>query len=154
MDNNTILRQLRYIFNYGDDQMILLFGLGGLVVSRAKVSNWLKKENDQDYELMTDRELSTFLNGLIIQKRGKKEGVEMIPEDKLNNNLILRKLKIALKLTTEDIGNIIAKSDDRIQVSQHEITALFRNPKQSQFRYCKDQFMRKFLHGLQMTYRP
>ncbi len=37
--------------------------------------------------------LAVFLNGLINQKRGKKEGVQPVPEQVLDNNAILKKLQ-------------------------------------------------------------
>ena len=40
--------------------------------------------------------------------RGKKEGTQPEPEDKLNNNIIFKKLKIALNLKAEDILRMMA----------------------------------------------
>ena len=94
MNNNDILRSLRYTFDFSDGSMIEIFGLAGLVVSRSEVSNWLKKEDDPEFEPINDFKLSIFLNGLINHKRGKKEGEQPKPEKSLNNNIILRKLKI------------------------------------------------------------
>src|SRR5690554_54711 len=106
MTNNDIIRQLRYIFDYSDDKMMELFASGQLETTRAQVCDWLKKEDDEAYLKIEDKELAAFLNGLIQEKRGKKEGVQMRPEDRLNNNIILRKLKIALKLQDDDLLTI------------------------------------------------
>ena len=95
--------------------------------------------------------LATFLNGLIIDKRGKKDGPQPKPEKTLNNNIILRKLKIALHLTDTDMLDIFHLVD--FEISRHEINAFFRKPGQSQYRLCKDQFLRNFLYGLQEKYR-
>jgi uncharacterized protein YehS (DUF1456 family) len=32
------------------------------------------------------------------------------------------------------------------------LSALFRNPSQRQYAQCKDQFLRKFLYGMQRSY--
>jgi uncharacterized protein YehS (DUF1456 family) len=152
MNHNDVLRRVRFVFDFGDDKMIELFGLADLEVSRAEVSDWLKKDDDPAFREITDRQLATFLNGLIVELRGKKEGPQPVPEDRLNNNIIFRKLKIALSLKTEDIMEIFALVDTRI--SKHELSAFFRNPKQSQYRPCKDQYLRNFLHGLQLKHRP
>ncbi|MEX2513194.1 MAG: DUF1456 family protein [Cyclobacteriaceae bacterium] len=151
MNNNVILRSLRYTFDYDDDRMIKIFGLAELTVSRAEVSDWLKKEDDPNFKPINDLYLANFLNGMIIHLRGKKENSLPVPEKRLNNNLILRKLKIALNLKNEDILDIL-ESVDRY-LSPHELSAFFRKPDQSQFRLCKDQIMRNFLHGLQLNYR-
>jgi len=151
MDNNDVLRKLRYIFDFGDDQMIKLFGLNGLTVTRAQVSDWLKGDDDENFVPISDKQFATFLNGLIIDKRGKKEGVEMIPEDRLNNNLVFRKLRIALNLKDIDILKLYDHVD--IYISEHELSAFFRKPTQRQYRPCKDQFLRNFLNGLQKEIR-
>jgi uncharacterized protein YehS (DUF1456 family) len=152
MYNNDILRSLRYTFDFSDNAMIDLFGLGGEVVTRADVSNWLKREDDPDYKGLHDIDLATFLNGLIIQKRGKKEGEQPVAEKTLNNNMIFRKLKIALNMKDEDILEILSQVDRHI--SKHELSAFFRNPTQPQYRPCKDQVLRNFLQGIQLKYRP
>lgn len=151
MNNNDVLKRIRYIFDYTDAKMIELFELGDLKVNRAIVSDWLKKEYDEEFKDMTDRELAMFLNGLINDKRGKREGVEVVPEKYLDNNIILRKLKIAFNLKTEDMMAIFKLANKPI--GKHELTAFFRNPKQNQYRECQDQYLRNFLIGLQEKYR-
>lgn len=150
MTKNDILRRIRYTFDYSDNIMIDLFGSGGQQVTRAEVSDWLKKEDDPEYKELGDEQLAAFLNGFINENRGKKEGPQPEPEKKLNNNIILRKLKIALNLKDEDILDILDLVDFRL--SKHELSAFFRNPSQSQYRPLKDQILRNFLHGMQLKY--
>lgn len=151
MTLNDILRRLRYTFSWNDETVISLFTKGGLDVNRAQISNWLKKEEDPAFQIITDIQLAQFLNGWIIHERGKQEGKELVPEPRLNNNLILRKIKIALNLSAEDMLEIMLLANFRI--SKHELSAFFRNPTQSQYRVCKDQIFRNFLQGLQMKHR-
>ncbi|MCC5938382.1 MAG: DUF1456 family protein [Lunatimonas sp.] len=151
MDNNDILRNLRYVFSYTDDKMIRLFELGGKEVTREEVSNWLKKEEDTDYKSIYDKDLSHFLNGMIVKNRGKQEGKDPVAEKKLNNNDVLRKLRIALSLQEEDMLEILSRAGQHL--SRHELNAFFRKPSQSQFRPCKDQVLRNFIKGLKLTYR-
>lgn len=152
MNNNDIIRSLRYTFDLGDDQMIKLFKNGGRETTREEVSNWLKKEEDEDYKAIYDIDLAAFLNGFIIKHRGKQEGKDPVPEKRLNNNAIFRKIKIALLLKDEDILEMLDEVDFRF--SKHELSAIFRKPTQSQYRDCKDQVLRYFLRGLQEKYRP
>jgi len=88
MDKNDIFRRIRYIFNFSDDQIIMIFGLADLVVSRAQISDWLKRDDDPAFRIMEDKMLATFLNGLITHKRGAKEGPKPIAEKRLNNNIV------------------------------------------------------------------
>ena len=128
--------------------MIELFALGGQTVTRAEVSDWLKKDDNPDFVKITDNQLAIFLNGLIVNNRGKKEGVELIAEERLNNNTIFRKLRIALNLKDEEILAIIELAG--MKISKHELSAFFRNPNQPQYRPCNDQILRNFLYGLQI----
>ncbi|HSY60542.1 MAG TPA: DUF1456 family protein, partial [Cytophaga sp.] len=111
MNNNDILRRLRYTFNFNDDKMIELFALADQEVTRSEVSNWMKKDDDPDFKELYDKELSLFLNGFIIDNRGKKDGQTPVAEKSLNNNLIFRKLKIALNLQDDDILDILELAD-------------------------------------------
>ncbi|MFZ4457209.1 MAG: DUF1456 family protein [Bacteroidales bacterium] len=151
MTNNDILRRIRYAFELSDSAMIELFAEADCKVSRSEVSDWLKKEDDPAYRELTDLQLATFLNGFINQRRGRREGEQPILESKLNNNIILRKLKIALNLKDEDIILLLGMIGFRL--SKPELSAFFRNPNQSQYRVCNDQILRNFLQGLQAKYR-
>lgn len=151
MTNNDILRRIRYLFGYTDLQMIALFKLANYDVSKADVKNWLKKEDDPLSVEMTDKELAIFLNGLIIEKRGKREGPQPEPEDTLSNNDILRKIKIALDLKTDDILDLFALINKKI--GKHELSAFFRNPSHKSYRPCLDQYLRGFLNALQTKYK-
>ena len=151
MTNNDVLRRIRYTFNFDDSKMIAIFALAGLEVTRAEISDWLKKDDDPDYKNCGDLQLASFLNGLIIEKRGKKDGPQPEPEKTLNNNIIFRKLKIALNLQADDVIGMINKADFRI--SKHELSAFFRKPGHKHYRECKDQVLRYFLKGMQLKHR-
>ena len=151
MDNNDVLRRTRFVFDFNDTKMISLFGLADLQVTREQVSAWLKKEGDPDLVECSDTELAIFLNGLIVDKRGKKEGPTPVPEKRLNNNIIFRKLKIALDLKAEDILDILALAG--VKASKHELSAFFRRPGHKHYRDCNDQMLRNFLKGVQFKYR-
>jgi uncharacterized protein YehS (DUF1456 family) len=152
MINNDILRRIRYTFDFNDSKMIAIFGSADHPVTRAQISDWLKKEDDPAYRKCNDMLLAIFLNGLINDKRGKKEGPQPEPEKRLTNNIIFRKLKIALNLKAEDILEILDLAD--LRISKHELSAFFRKPDNKHYRGCKDQILRKFLKGLQLRYRP
>jgi uncharacterized protein YehS (DUF1456 family) len=64
----------------------------------------------------------------------------------MTNNDILKKLRVALKLTNDDIVNILKLVD--FQVSKSELGALFRKEDHPKYMECGDQFLRNFLNGL------
>lgn len=151
MTNNDILRSLRYIFDYNDSKMIEIFALATCEISRTQISQWLKKDEDPDFQSINDGGLSNFLDGFIILKRGKKEGAAPVAENEITNNTILRKLKIALSLKDDEMLEILSKVD--MNISKHELSAFFRHPSQSQYRVCNNQILRNFIHGMQIKYK-
>ncbi len=148
---NDCLRRLRYILDFEDSKMIAVFAEADKKVSRSELSNWLKKDDDPDYQECSDVMFATFLNGLINVIRGKKDGPQAEPEQRLTNNIIFRKLKIAFDLQAEDILAILALVDFRL--SKHELSAFFRKADNRHYKECKDQVLRNFLNGLQIEYR-
>lgn len=151
MRNNDILRRLRYIFDYSDYQIIAIFELGGHKIDRGDVVEILKKDEESEDYACSDLILASFLNGFIIHKRGKQDGVELKAEKKLSNNLILRKLKIGLNVRDEEIIDILRLAG--IRLSKHELSAFFRKKGHKNYRVCKDQVLRNFLTGLQKKFR-
>ena len=151
MNNNDILRRLRYTFSYSDSKMISVFALANLKVSRDMNSSWLKREDDPGYKECNDKQMASFLNGLIIENRGKKDGKIPEAEERLTNNIIFTKLKIALNLKAEDVLAIMDLAEFRI--SKHELSAFFRKPGNRHYRVCQDQILRNFLKGMQIKYR-
>jgi len=152
MKNNDILRRLRYAFDYDDDKMMEIFANGGYAATRAEISDWLKREDNPEAKELYDKDLAPFLNGFIIEHRGKRDGPQPKPEKSLNNNLIFRKIKIALNLKDTDIIELFKLM--RMNISKHEISALLRKPEQRQYRVCHDQFLRNFIYAIQKKNRP
>ena len=152
MTNNDILRRIRYTFNFDDSKMIAIFALADREVTREQISDWMKKDDDPAYKRCDDKTFAQFLDGLINEKRGKKDGPQAPPERALNNNIIFRKLKIALNLQAEDVLEILKLAN--VEISKHELSAFFRRPDHKHYRECQDQLLRGFLRGMQFKYRP
>ena len=151
VDNNDILRRLRYTFSFSDSQMAAVFAESDDGVTRQQIAGWLKRDDDPALIRLDDVQLAIFLNGLIARHRGKREGVTAVAERRLNNNTILRKLKITPTLQDGDILRMMSRADSRI--SKPELTALFRRPGHKNYRECHDQILRNFLKGLQLERR-
>jgi uncharacterized protein YehS (DUF1456 family) len=151
MVNNDVLRRLRYCFELDDSNVMAIFGLGGLEVTRAQISDWMKRDDDEAFKPCNDPEFAAFLNGFIIEKRGRQDGPARVPEKRLSNNQIFSKLKIALNLKAEDVLELT--SSGGLALSKHELSAFFRKPGNRHYRECKDQCLRSFLKGMQKRYR-
>ena len=152
MTNNDVLRRLRFTFDFNDTKMMKLFKEGGYEATRAEISAWMKQEDNPDYVNCPDSRMAAFLNGLIIEKRGRRDGEQPKPENKLTNNMIFMKLKIAMNLKSEDVQDVMTLAG--FNIGKSELGAFFRRPDHKHYRECKDQVLRNFLKGLQIKQRP
>ncbi len=64
----------------------------------------------------------------------------------MNNNDILKKLRIALDLKDTDIMEILKLAD--FEISKTELNAIFRKEGHRNYKVCGDQLLRRFLNGL------
>lgn len=162
MNHNDLLTRLRYALDLKDPELVNIFELGGLTLSRRDVQALLRKkadtneENDSEneYDLTcTDEMLERFLNGFITSRRGAKDGDE--PALELNqanaNNLFLKKVKIALSLTSDDILDILETAG--VEISKNELSAVLRKEGHRNYKPCGDRYIRNFLRGLALEYR-
>jgi uncharacterized protein YehS (DUF1456 family) len=169
MDNNDILIRVRYALDIRDKDMVEIFKLGGLELSEDVVKKLLIKSKEtyrynnevDDHDEIEEKEenikcknstLESFLNGLIIFKRGKQDPKPEQPETPLlknndnPNNILLKKLKIALSLTSEDMIDIFAQTG--LIVTKGELSALLRKAGHKNYKECGDKYARNFLKGL------
>jgi len=152
MTCNDILGRLCCILGYGDAEMVAVFAAADYDVTEEQVRHWLLDDENPLFAKLFDRELASFLNGLINHKRGKLPGPQPVPDNQLTNNLIATKLKIALNLKGDDMIRILALAD--CKPSNHELSAFFRKPGHKHFRKMSDQVMGSFLKGLQLQSPP
>jgi len=155
MLNNDILRRCRYAFDIKDTAMIEIFKLADYDLKLPQLLALLKKEEDEGYENCTDKILGCFLDGLISHKRGKRDqkpGQVIAQPEHLDNNMILKKLRIATALQDDGVRNILQLAD--FKVSKSELSALFRKEGHKNYKECGDQFLRNFIKGLTMRFRP
>ncbi|MGF2144480.1 DUF1456 family protein [Vagococcus fluvialis] len=154
MNNNDRLTRLRYALDIKDQDMIEIFRLGGVTISREDYLALLKKIDEDNYETdLEDEVFERFLNGMIISQRGVKEGNKPVYELRPGNanNIFLKKLKIALSLTTDKMLEIWA--DEGITISKSELSAFLRKEGHKNYKTCGDNFTRNFLKGLMKEYR-
>jgi uncharacterized protein YehS (DUF1456 family) len=174
MNNNDILIRLRYALDIKNTDMVEIFKLGGIELTKEEVLKMLVKTKDNyhdevDYDGDIDEDdenikcdnymLESFLNGLIIFKRGKQESKPGQPERpamsiKNNasvNNVLLKKLKIALALTSEDMLDLLEEAG--VFITKGELSALLRKEGHKNYKVCGDRYARNFLKGLAIKYR-
>jgi uncharacterized protein YehS (DUF1456 family) len=171
MENNDILIRLRYALDIKNKDVAEIFKLGGIEVTKEEVLKMLTKSNDI-YDDEADNEsdiaenikinnmkLESFLNGLIIFKRGKQDPKPGQPDrpalslknNESINNILLKKLKIALALTSEDMIDVLEEAG--VTITKGELSALLRKEGHKNYKECGDKYARNFLKGLAVTYR-
>ena len=149
MTNNDLLRRLRYALNLNGETIAGLCTLGGHEIGPVDVLKLLKKEEETGFVVCNDAVMDAFLDGLIISRRGAhdpKPGSAKTTGMALNNNLILRKLRIALELNDEGMLAVLAKAG--VQLSKSELSAMFRAEGHRNYKPCGDQILRNFIRGL------
>ena len=155
MTNNDFLRRLRYALNIKDNIMVQIFKKGNIIVTREDVIDYLKKDIDEGFKKLNNNDLIAFLDGLIIQKRGKREDGTPVPQVKVTknnlNNILLRKLRIALSFKSYDMIKIFKIGG--VEISEGELSALFRSEEHKNYKECGDKYIRVFLKGLTEFYR-
>lgn len=154
MINNDILRRIRYAFDISDPKMIEIFKLADVEVTREELTVFLSKEDDEGFVECRDKYLAAFLDGFIIKNRGKQEpkpGQKPRKAESLNNNLILKKLRIAMTLQEDGMLGIFKLAG--FDVTKSELSAFFRRKGHKHYKDCGDQFLRNFLKGLTIRYR-
>lgn len=149
MDTNDYTRRIRYALKIDDADTIRLIKLGDATATLKEVVGWRKKEGDDEHLACPEPMLLAFLNGLVIDNRGpapvspyrKPKSAE-----RFDNNTVMKQLRIALSLRTDDVHEAIQAGGGRL--GKTEVSAFFRNSDARNYRRCGDQVMRWFLAGL------
>lgn len=167
IDNNNILIRLRYALDLKNTEMVEIFKLGGIDLSKEEVLKVLTKsmdhegfegviEEDDEHIPCDDEMFESFLNGFITFKRGRQEPKPGEPQRPALtyehvNNLLLKKVKIALALTSEDMVEILELAG--VMITKGELGAILRREGHKNYRVCGDRYARNFLKGLAIRYR-
>lgn len=162
MLNNDIMIRLRYGLDIKDTDMVEIFKLGGVNVAKDDVRMMLQRIDEDEfgeeilpegYIRVNNATMEQFLNGLVTFKRGKRPGETGTPPltGESVNNQLLKKVKIALALTSEDMLELFDLAG--VRVSKGELGAILRKEGHKNYRECGDKFARNFLKGLALKYR-
>lgn len=150
MTNNDLLRRLRYILGYNDNKMAGIFAHVNQNKSPEEITAFLLREGEEGFLPVDDACLGSFLDALIIEKRGRrdekpgqKSRTVMIPR---SNNDKLKKLRIAFNLREDAMLDCFEKGG--FNIGKSELSALFRKKDHRNYSPCKDQAFRRFLKGL------
>ncbi|MDR0847370.1 MAG: DUF1456 family protein [Lactobacillales bacterium] len=161
MNNNDILIRLRYALDIKNKDMIKIFKLGGLDLTEPELLEILTRQEEDTPadEKLSSHDLEVFLNGFIISQRGEKRDKDgnveapsyMIKNYASINNVALKKIKIAMSYTTDDILSFLDSAGFR--ATKGELGAVLRQEGHRNYKICGDQIFRYFLKGMALEYR-
>jgi len=171
MNNNDILIRLRYALDIKDSDLVTIFKKGGVELTKEEVKELLTKVDNQEevtegefqkteyLKKCSNQLLESFLNGFIVVQRGPqkvKPGEVVKPvaytlTHQNVNNVMLKKLKIALELTSDEMLEIMLEAG--LTISKSELGAVLRKEGQRNYKQCGDRYARNFLKGLTLRYR-
>ena len=151
MKINDILFKIQKALSLENKTIIEAYALVEYEMSEERLLNILKKHQDKGYEDATYEELGLFLDGLIILKRGISSKVNDEDEAvELTNNLILKKIRVAMELKEVELIILFALAE--VNITKRQIGSLFRKEGSKNFKVCSDELLMAFLDGLEEFY--
>ncbi len=153
MTNNEVMKSVRYTLEIKNRDVVEMIKAGGVELSVLDVVGLFKNEEEEGFIECPAEIIHAFLDGLILERRGPSEGpARKFSTATINNNMVLRKLRIAFDMKDTDM--LVTMRSVGFKISKGEISALFRAPSHKNYVECGDQFLRNFLKGLTRRYRP
>lgn len=150
MDNNDLMRRIRYAVQLDDADAARLVALGGGEATTVDAAAWRAREDEAGYAACPDEAIVALLDGLVLERRGPPPVPPRADRDgtpsRLTNNRVLKQLRIALELQMGELQALVAAGGG--QLGKSELGALFRKPGTRNYRACGDQVLRWFLTGL------
>lgn len=147
MHNNDVLRSIADALAIDDARIVDIFALGNAEVTVAEVEAYKLHHEDPASMSLPGALLSQFLDGYIVEQRGPREdGRPAKPNPRMNNNAVLKKLRIALNLHEEEVLRILDEGGQPMR--KRDLGAYFRKPQNSHFRACPDAVLTAFIEGL------
>lgn len=146
MNCNDIFRRFRYAVDMSDATILEIFALSKVNLNAHQLTSYFCREEDAGYQELPSVVLDKFLDGLIVYTRGQSDHTSPPPQTALSNNMILKKIRIALQLCEQDMLDIFAAA--HFKISKAELSALFRKQGHKNYKECGDQIVRNFLQGL------
>ena len=151
ISTNEILYRIKKALNLTSKEMLETYKLETYKMEEKHLDGLLARRQNKDFILCSYEELGIFLDGLVTLKRGpspkKSNNDEVIA---LTNNLILKKLRIALELKEAETEIIFGLAD--IELSKQQLASLFRKEGHKNFKECSDALLLAFLEGLDEFY--
>ncbi len=151
LNTNNILYRVKTALSLESEMMIEAYTIAGYEMKPERLDHLLKSHQESGFELCSYEELGIFLDGFISFKRGsspKKRDENEVVE--LTNNLVLKKLRIALELKEAETEIIFGLGE--AQLTKQQLSSLFRKEGHKNYKSCSDELLMAFMDGLDEFY--
>lgn len=64
MTNNEIIKKLRIALELKDTDIIEIFALSGLTISKSELNAFFRRPDHRNFQILKDQHMKKFLNGL------------------------------------------------------------------------------------------
>ena len=148
MKTNAIFKKIIQAFSLDIPYVQTLLNVSGIELGEQQIAKLLKGEGEGGFKSMPDYVLAIFLNNFINERRGRTaDGEEPINKrQKLSNNDVLKKLRVAFNLHEQDVRDVLSLAT--IELTKSDLSALFRKPGNSHFKACDDELLFDFIEAL------
>lgn len=162
MNDNDVLRRLRFALDLDDAHVLDMFARAGDPVTADELTALLMKEGHQGFVPSPPGRLARFLDTLIVDRRGPRTSAPVAdttaPEAEaeapvagtaglsLTRNEILKKIRVALDLKEDDLVELVGLGGDT--VTRAHLREIFRKPGHKHYRECEEELLHAFLNGL------
>ena len=149
MKSSLLFQRITKALYLNINDLVSIYEIEAFPKSKEELRAMLQDEHSKRFKGASYEDLGIFLDGLITKNRGKSPNTPQ-EEQTLNNNLVLKKLRVALNLKSHEMVMLFALVD--VDISPSQINALFRNETHKNYRLCSDKMLLDFLDGVEEFY--
>jgi len=149
MRPSDVIKSIKEDLNLNRHQIKHIYELEDFAITQDRIDSILKNRSKKNSANASYEELGVFLDGLISFKRGKSSAPQA-QDVVLDNNLILKKLRVALNLKDEELAIIFELAD--FNISKSAIKDMFRAYDNPKYKECDNKTLKAFLEGLNEFY--
>lgn len=148
MQNHELLRRVSTALSLSEADLAELVTIAGLGDAIPEPAGLIREPGTEGAVPCDDATFVALLDALIVARRGPRQGPPP-PVVAPSNNLVLKKLRVALGYQDADMLAIFARSG--VEIGRNQLGALFRSPENKHYQACSDGWLICFLTGLKRS---
>jgi len=110
MNNNMIFKKVIIANKFQHFEVKDMFALGGCKLSSSQVKAFMAGSQNKNYEKLSDEQIESFLDGVIVYTRGKLDEPEQLP--RMVENYIIGLVESSNEVAIDEIRSLLGSEDD------------------------------------------